>query len=141
MMDFPLIVSETNFFGLNYSAGYTYGLFFGMILVNKKCRNYSNKAIVGLMAHELSHGESLNKMNFRIFLKFLIKWMFTKKGKSEFETLADRMTIEKGYAQELYALRLNINKKATNERKKIIASKGYMSSKQIRQYAENIGKW
>jgi len=136
-----IFINEANFFGLKYSAGVAYFLFFDFLTVNRKCRNYPHDAITGLMAHELSHLEEIKEMKFMDKIVFGISWLFTKKGKADFETLADKIAIEKGYGKYRHKLAEQIEKTSTKKHLKSRLAKGYLSSKQIKQYAIKIRKW
>ncbi|MBU0958368.1 MAG: hypothetical protein KKB31_00340 [Nanoarchaeota archaeon] len=138
---FKIFVNEIPFFGVKYFAGYTYCIFFGLIMVNTNCKEYPKEAIVALLAHELSHAEEIREMSFIGLIKFGFKWFFTKKCKAEFETSADKRTIEKGYARGRYLLARHTEKKKDKESLKKKLEKGYLDSKQIKTYAKKIGKW
>jgi len=136
-----IFVNEVYFFGLKYSAGVAYFVFFDFLTVNKKCRGYSNGAVIGLMVHELSHLEEIQEMSFIEKIVFGFKWLFTKKRKAEFEASADKRTIEKGYAKNRYELAKYLEGKDTKEYLKSRIAKGYLSSKQIKSYAKKMEKW
>jgi len=74
-------------------------------------------------------------------VKFAFEWIFTKKGKRNFETAADKYAIEKGYARGLYSRVFSGEKDGPKE--KIIRRNkvGYLTSEQIKLYAKKIRKW
>src|SRR3989344_1164475 len=110
-----ILVNEVYFFGLKYSAGVVYFVFFDLLAVNKKIRGYSKDAVIGLMAHELSHIEEIQEMDFIEKINFCFRWAFTSKRRADFETSADKRTIKKGYAKCRYKLAEQIEKTSTKE--------------------------
>ncbi len=82
-------------------GAYLPGNFIG---INKKCRNFSEDEIKGLLVHELCHAETVNKKNFiNVFFIFVSYWTSPKlREKIEIET--DKLVIEKGYGKQLFKL-------------------------------------
>ncbi len=108
---------------------------------SKKAELYSYHELKGLFAHELCHIKRHYNRSFFRKISFIVKYIFNEKTRSLEENETDKLTIKKGYAKNLYQL---INKFEKNHAKNILKkrlSKGYLSSKQIKQYAMKIRKW
>ena len=104
-------------------------------------KKYSDNMLKAILAHELSHSEMIFEMSFFKKMKFALKWLFSKKEKSRFETLADKRVIDKGYAKSLFYTVKLIEKIRTKKQLEQRTKDGYLSSKQIKSYAKKIGKW
>jgi beta-lactamase regulating signal transducer with metallopeptidase domain len=111
-------------------------MYYKIILVNSKKR-YTDSALKGLFAHELSHFSIITNMNFFDKLSYFLFWTFSKKIKSDFERKADILAIEKGYAKDLIALKNEAFKGKNKTHLERIYKKGYMSIKEIKLYIEN----
>jgi len=111
---------------------YLFGNFIGM---NKKCRDFSEDEIKGILGHELCHAEYSNKIGFlKSCLIFIRYWLFLKlRIKEEIKT--DKQTIKKGYAKELFELARKIE--LDLDRKDVRYG---LSSEQIKTYAKKTGK-
>lgn len=101
----------------------------------------SKKGLQAVLAHELGHLEVVKNMGFLKKLKFGFKILFTRRWKAWFENAADKCAIEKGYALGLYENVYRTEKERSKSYLKFRSSKGYLSSKEIKAYAKNIGKW
>ncbi len=121
-------------FGITSLYGlYVLGNFIG---INKKCRNFSNKKIEALLAHELCHAEiSKKKGFFRSFFLYIYYW-FSSKFRVAEEIRADKSVIKKGYARGLFEL----TKKIESDYK-IDYPKYGLSSKKIKSLAQKSKKW
>lgn len=134
-----VVSTQMNLMGINaFFIPFGFG---GLIVVFEKSKNFNEIISTSLFAHELSHYETLLNMKFLEKIKSGFSWLFTKKGKADFETLADKYAISKGYGKGLYDMRLKIEKKRSKEGLLRIKNHGYLSSKQIKTYAQKIGKW
>ncbi|HEA46582.1 MAG TPA: hypothetical protein ENH99_02265 [Candidatus Pacearchaeota archaeon] len=78
--------------------------FFAIVKINPILRNFSDKELRGFFAHELSHIQRHKERNLFEKLSFITRYPFSRKFRIQEEKGADKMTIEKGYGNELYAL-------------------------------------
>ena len=109
--------------------------------IHKRCRNFSNKELEALFAHELSHFDILLEMSFFERFGFYLAHVFSKKVQSSFETAADKELVKGGYSRGFYSLiKKNENSKTKIEIERRLKN-GYLSSEQIKSYAQKIGKW
>jgi len=122
-------------------ASMTYLGFMTLIIVFPLAKSCSSNELKSILAHELSHFEIILNMSFFEKISFAFKWLFTKKGKSNFETAADKYAIAKGYARGLFSKVKKTEKERTNVEIKERIKKGYLSPKQIKSYAQKIKKW
>jgi len=106
-----------------------------LIFVHPKTEKWNEKLLTGLLAHELCHFEITKKYGWTKTLFFeILYWIIPNiRRKNEKET--DGLTIKKGYGRELY----EVSKKRTYKNTK--TESYYLSSKEIRKYAESIKKW
>jgi hypothetical protein len=109
-----------DFLGLNYS----------------KLKNISDKALTGLIVHELCHFSIYEKRSFFENLK-LIDYCFNPKRRRVEEKLTDELSIKKGYAKEIIESNKFILKNLDNKNKKIF-KEFYLSPSQIKAYAKKI---
>ncbi|MFH1503637.1 MAG: hypothetical protein ABIE36_03190 [Candidatus Diapherotrites archaeon] len=144
---FPLLKKKIIFvsgkkifnFNLKYSAIIIYFIFFSWIIVHPKARKYSKDSLKALFAHELSHIDLIVNMNLLEKIKFAFIWLFTKKGKEDFERDADILTIKKGYGKE--RLKLGEESKKTYTRNQWRNKrKGYLNPKQIKYHIKKFKK-
>lgn len=125
----------------NAHASVSYFGFFIWIFMFPLSRKFSLDLIRPILVHELSHCEIIYNMSLLEKLRFAFRWLFTKRGKAWFETEADKNVIKKGYAKVHYKLVTHVEKIRTKAYLELRAQRGYLSSKQIKQYAIKIGKW
>lgn len=109
----------------------------GIIVVSTKARRLSDKALTGLIAHELCHQERYRKMGVLSYYCFVLKYTFSQKARIEEEHEVDRMAVRKGFAAELHELTIITH--ASKSHKKIISN--YLTPDEIVQYAQNEGLW
>lgn len=136
-----IVVHGVNFQWKRFYAVVTYlGLMAWIVVfpLGKKC---TKKGLEGVLAHELAHFEIIINMSILEKIKFGYRWLFFKKWKAWFETAADKYAIDKGYARGLYENVFRAEKKMTKKRFKYRSGKGYLSAKQIKDYAVKVGKW
>ena len=108
-----------------------------IIVISKRTINFNDDVIKGILAHELSHQERYFEMGFVAYLKFAVRFLFSRRAREAEEKAVDRLTIEKGYGKYLYEVTLlSLNNK--NHRK---INDNYLSPEEIRLYAEKLGKW
>lgn len=132
---FKIIITEKKFGKLGYSAAISYLIFFAWLVIHPKTRKYSKQAVEALLAHELAHIDLIVNMPFSEKIPFAFNWLFTKKGKENFERDADIHTVKKGYGKGLLKAKKRSRKTYTKEQLKK-QRKGYLSIKQI----ENLMK-
>jgi len=134
-----IIVTENKIFNLKYSAITSYFLFFSWIAVHPKVRKYSKASLNALFAHELAHLDLIANMNLFEKIKFGFIWLFTKKGKENFERDADILVVKKGYGKE--RLELGKESKKTYTKKELERGrKGYLTPEQIKSYIKKFKK-
>jgi len=96
-----------------------------------------DRVLTGILAHELCHQERYISMGLARYLKFIFIYTFSARKRYDEERATDMMTIDKGYAHELYELTLISS--ADKKHKPIIDN--YLSASEIMEYAERTGKW
>jgi len=135
---FP-ILKDKRFFIFEFNVTSLYGVYIpilNFIGLNKKCRGFSDKLIRGMLVHELCHVEySKIKGIFWSGFFFIFYW-FSRKLRGNEEIRADKSVVEKGYARELFELTKKIERDHNLDNVKY----GF-SSKDIINYAKEIGKW
>ncbi len=126
-----IFISELKIGNFIYSAIINYFLCFSWLIVHPKVRKYSKYAVEALLAHELAHIDLIVNMNLSEKISLAFKWLFTKKGKENFERDADILTIKKGYGKGLINFREESTKTYTKKqlRKK---RKGYLAISEIK---------
>jgi len=107
----------------------------------KKIELCSYNGQKGLFVHELCHFERHFSRNFFEKILFILKYVFNRRARVEEERETDKLTINKGYSKNLFSLVKGIEEIRTKEQIKLRLTRGYLSSKQIKQYAIKIGKW
>ena len=126
---------KTKIFEFNITNLYALFLPSNSIGVHKKCRGFSNRAIKGMLVHELCHAEFSNKEGIvKSWLIFIIYWFFPKLRRKE-EIKTDKLTIKKGYARQLFEITKIIELELNGE------IKYGLSSQEIKFYAKKIKKW
>jgi Zn-dependent protease with chaperone function len=108
-----------------------------IIAVSRRAVRLSDKALKGLLAHELSHQERYLSMGLQGYLIFIVKYIFSREAREKEEKSTDMVTIEKGYARELHELSVITSR---DENHKHI-QRNYLTPVHIRAYAESKGKW
>ncbi|MGQ9621707.1 MAG: hypothetical protein ACUVTX_12130 [Bacteroidales bacterium] len=138
---FPLLRRKKVFFFVFWFRYYAMSLmippFIHIVVFSTQAKKLNDKALTGLIVHELCHQERYLKMGLLSYLSFILGYMFSKKIQVREEHVTDRMTIYKGYARELYELTLITREDASH--KKIIDN--YLTPDEVREYALKIGKW
>ena len=123
------------FISKKYSGGAVWILpFWRVLFVNKK-RKFTKKQLIGLFAHELGHFELFQKRGWFGFLFVLLFYWTSSKFRKKEEERVNKLIIKRGYAREYY----DLEKKFYNN--KLKSSKFYLSSEEIKSYAQKIGKW
>lgn len=108
--------------------------FWRVIFINRK-KEFTEKQLIGLLAHELCHFESFQKMGWLAYLFAGIRYWTSPQFRKKEEEATEKLTIEKGYSRECYSLAKRYNSK------KLKASKYYLSPQEIKLYAQKIKKW
>lgn len=107
-----------------------------MVFLGKRFRERSEIQVKAILSHELSHVLDFNYRNFFIFWVNAIRYFFSKEYKFKIENFADKEAIRRGYAKGLYSSRLLREKRVGD-----IEGSPYLTSKEIKKYAKEIGKW
>ncbi len=125
----------------SYSRFYALSLwvppFMRFILVSKSSEVFNDSCLEGLLAHELCHHEKYVRMGFINYLKFLFKYIISRKSRTSEEKHTDRLTIEKGYGKHLYELSVIQFQDKRHEK----INRYYSSLEEIESFAKEIGKW
>ncbi|MBL7148375.1 MAG: hypothetical protein ISS82_06115 [Nanoarchaeota archaeon] len=109
-------------------------LFFSIIGVSTKVRDYSEDSVKGLFAHELAHLDKNRDKN--IF--YFIRWVFDKKVRADYERDADEHAIEVGLGEFLLAsAETDVEIYSPEEMIKRHTIDGYMSPDEIRKEIGN----
>jgi Zn-dependent protease with chaperone function len=108
-----------------------------IIAVSRRAVRLSDKALKGLLAHELSHQERYLSMGLQGYLIFIVKYIFSREAREKEEKSTDMVTIEKGYARELHELSVITSRDENHKR----IQRNYLTPVHIRAYAESKGKW
>lgn len=125
-------------FKMSYAAAMWPLPFFRIILLNKKCEKLDDAACTGLLAHELCHHDlsvSLGWVRYILTKPFI--YIFSAKDIIREENATDKLTIEKGYGRELYALTEILERDKEHQS----LNKFYLTKEQIKRYAESLNKW
>jgi hypothetical protein len=144
--DFPelkgkiVFVSEGKRPSRKFSAMIVYFIFFSWIIFHPKTKKYSRSALEAIAVHELSHLSIISNMNFFQKIKFAFGWIFTKKGKMDFERDADILTIKKGYGKGRIKAHEESSKTYNKKDLEKFGKKGYLSSKDIKIYMKEHNK-
>lgn len=120
-----------------YALSFRIPLLAGIIVISTRTKMFSDRLLTGLIAHELCHQERYLEMGLFRYLSFAVTYLLSKKVQIQEEHEADRRTIMKGYAHELYELTIQSNRDGRH--KKIIDN--YMTPEVIREYAIKAGVW
>jgi hypothetical protein len=138
---FPLLIEKRICYFLIYLRFYAFSAwippFARLIAVSTRTKGLNDFVLTGILAHELCHQERYIQMGFKKYLRFIIKYLFSKESRISEERATDILTIEKGYGRELYELTI-ISSQDKNHRNII---DNYLNAGEIRSYAESIGKW
>jgi len=143
---FPLLksriifVSKSKILCLQYSAFIIYFIFFSWIIVHPKTDKYSRNELKSVLAHELSHLYIIANLNFFQKIKFGIVWLFTKKGKKDFERDADTLAIRKGYGQRLFDRVIKTERELNKEENIKRKERGYLTPEEIKNYIKKFKK-
>lgn len=129
-----IFVNEIKIFNFRHSANTTYLIFLSFITIHPKVKKYPKKAIIALLAHELAHLDIIARKNLFRKISFAFNWLFTRKGKFNFERDADTLTVNKGYGKGLAKLVKLAKGSPSKERLKNKSKKGYLSEKEIRKF-------
>jgi len=124
---------------LNFSAD-AFKLFsYFKIRTHPRLKNYNKNKLIAIFAHELSHLEFWQSMNW--FNYYFIRDFnrLSKKYKKFEEEIADKKVIMLSYAHELFSQRKS---RWNDKNPKVIKNKWmYMGPDEIKEYAKSINKW
>lgn len=138
---FPLLAGKRLIYIVIYLRFFAFSAwippFFRIIAVSTRIRKMDDRVLTGILAHELCHQERYISMGLARYLKFIFIYTFSARKRYDEERATDMMTIDKGYAHELYELTLISS--ADKKHKPIIDN--YLSASEIMEYAERTGKW
>ena len=137
--DKKVFIKIKNLSGGSMFAG---GWFFrGVILVDiRKYKNANRREIEGALVHELVHIKEYYSWNFFKYFFYIFRCSLLKMGYPQIERKTDKETIRRGYAKQLYACRIfRLFKSHPPYRMKL--SESYLTPKEIKKYAQSIGKW
>lgn len=112
-------------------------LFIRFIVISTRTRDFSDEVLTGILAHELCHQERYYGMGIGGYLKFVARYSFSNKARTDEERATDTLTIEKGYGRNLYELTL-ISHKDIKHRSIL---DNYLTPEEIKTYSISIGKW
>ncbi len=136
-----IFLSKGKIFWIDCFAIVIYFILFSWIFVHPKMDKLPKNQITSVLAHELSHLDIIANLSFFRKVGFGFRWLFTKKGKIDFERNADLLVIKKGYGKGLFERVVQIEKEYNKEKLKKRKLRGYLDSKEIKKYAQKIGKW
>ena len=111
--------------------------FIRFIVVSTRAKELDDFVLTGILAHELCHQERYIKMGLIRYLRFVTAYTFSVNARTSEERATDMLTIEKGYARQLYELTIITR----NDRKHSKIIDNYLTPEEIRSYAESIGNW
>lgn len=103
----------------------------------------NKKSLIGFFVHELCHLSDLRRFSvFGSFFRYNVfnDLMFLFRYNS-FERRADVLSVEKGYAREIFSNMKKISEKYPKWIVDYIFRRGYMSPDKVKSYAKEIGKW
>ncbi len=120
-----------------YACSIWFPPFMRFVVVSKRSERFNDYILRGLLAHELCHQERYIEMGVINYLKLAFKFFIFKVVRAYEENATDRLTIEKGYAKQLYEL----SKIKYQDQKHEKINKFYLSLDEIKSYAKKIGKW
>jgi hypothetical protein len=108
-----------------------------IIIISRRTEEFSDSVMTAIIAHELCHQERYLEMGTLKYLKFAANYLFSKRAQEEEEKATDRLTVEKGYARQLYQL----TEISHNDGNHSAILTNYLTPDEIRGYAEELGKW
>lgn len=111
--------------------------FVRIIVISTRCRNMSDEVLTGILAHELCHQERYLHMGVSRYIRFAAGYIFSKARQKQEERATDMLTIEKGYARQLYQLTMI----SSADKKHNDMIDNYLSPGEIRDIAIKAGKW
>ena len=76
-----------------------------ILALTTKCHKLKKSALIGLLAHELSHFSIFQRKKWISFYYNFIKYLFNHKHRVKEEKKTDRLAIKKGYGKELIAIK------------------------------------
>jgi hypothetical protein len=107
------------------------------IIMSTRTKTFNENVLKGILAHELCHQERYLKLGVLKFIRFAVVFLISRKAQALEEKATDKLTIEKGYARQLYEL----TEIQSRDKKHEKINEFYLSLEEIRRYSESIGKW
>ncbi|MBS3139101.1 hypothetical protein J4207_05335 [Candidatus Woesearchaeota archaeon] len=117
---------------IGISSPFSGNVYINLSLLNKQ--NWSRKAIIGILAHEISHQVSYRKRSFLKKWSFLWNYYLSIKKRKEVEKEADMIAMRRGYGKEIFEERKLQEKYFLNNKEKLgLLNKFYLSSKEVKK--------
>ncbi len=108
-----------------------------LLVFTNKCEKIGKKALVGLIAHELSHFSIFQKGNCRGFWKLFFFGDLKRAIREERKT--DKFAIRKGYGKEILATKVAAEKLLKGTKWERYLDR-YLSPKEVREYMRDLKK-
>ncbi len=125
-----IFFKDIKIFGI--SSPFRGNVYINLSLLNKQ--SWSKRAIIGLLAHEISHQVSYRKRSFLKKWLFLWNYYLSIKKRKEVEKEADMIAMQRGYGKEIFEERKLQEKYFLNNKEKLgLRNKFYLSSKEIKK--------
>ena len=108
-----------------------------ILALTTKCHKLKKSALIGLLAHELSHFSISQRKKWICFYYAFIKYLFSHKYRIKEEKKTDRLAIKKGYGKELIETKIEASKICKSKKYEKI-SNNYLSVEDVRKYMRKI---
>jgi len=105
-----------------------------ILALTTKCHKLKKSALIGLLAHELSHFSIFQRKKWICFYLIFIKYLFNHKYRIKEEKKADRLAIKKGYGKELIATKKKAKQLLTGTRWESYFEGNYLTEEDVRKY-------
>lgn len=111
-----------------------------IIIDPEKYEDAKDNEIIGAIAHELTHFEDYSKKSWIRYFFWFLHYKYSKSFMRDVEIKTDKLTIQRGYARELYSNRCY---RASKSRIPLVekGKRAYLTPEEIKLYAKEIGKW
>jgi predicted SprT family Zn-dependent metalloprotease len=138
---FPLLMDKKIYvftFRLRfYAMSVWFPPFIRFIIMSTRTAGFEENVLTGILAHELCHQERYLKLGAFRYTGFAVRFLLSRKAQAIEERATDKLTIEKGYGRQLYAL----SEIQYHDKKHERINEFYLSLEEIKSYSESIGKW
>lgn len=122
-----------------YSSPFNGNVYVNLRFINKN--KLPKKAVIGLLAHELSHQISYRKRSFFSKWFFLWNYWFSEKKRIDVEKEADEKTVQRGYGKELLAERESDEMCYSNDEDTLdVIKRIYLRPKDIKKLIKKYSK-